>query len=79
MVKHLPSNQAMISESWDQAPHQVPCSAGSMVVSLPLYLPTNLVIYLRERVGGQQGTQRKRERVSSRLYTEPHTRLHLTT
>ena len=36
LVKHLPSAQVMIPESWDQALHWVPCSARSLLLSLPL-------------------------------------------
>ena len=36
-LKPLPSAQVMISGSWDRAPHQVLCSAGSLL--LPLFLP----------------------------------------
>ena len=35
-VKHLPSAQVMISESRDQAPHQVLCSVRSRLLPLPL-------------------------------------------
>ena len=35
-VKHLPSAQVMIPGSWDRAPHWAPCSAGSLLLSLPL-------------------------------------------
>ena len=40
-VKLLPSAQVMIPGSWDQVPHQVPCSAGacfSRCLCLPLCL-----------------------------------------
>ena len=41
-VKPLPSAQAMISGSWDRAPHQALCSAESLLpsLSLPASLPT---------------------------------------
>ena len=39
LVKHFPLTQVMISGSWDLAPHQAPCSAGSLFLSLPLSLP----------------------------------------
>ena len=32
LVKHLPSSKVMISGSWDQAPHQAPCTVGSLLV-----------------------------------------------
>ena len=38
-VKHLPLAQVMISESWDQALRQAPCSEGSLLLPLPLPLP----------------------------------------
>ena len=34
LVKHLISAQVMISGSWDQVPHQTPCSVGSLLPSL---------------------------------------------
>jgi len=36
MVKHLPSAQVMIPGSWDQALCPAPCSAGSLLLLLPL-------------------------------------------
>jgi len=36
-VKRLPLPRVIIPESWDGAPHQAPCSAGSLL--LPLGLP----------------------------------------
>ena len=36
LVKPLPSAQVMIPGSWDQVPHRAPCSAGSLLLSLPL-------------------------------------------
>ena len=39
-VKHLPSGQVMILESWDQALGQAPCSVGSLLLPLPLLLHT---------------------------------------
>ena len=40
-LKPLPSAQVMISGSWDQAPHQAPCLAESLLLPLPLpALPT---------------------------------------
>ena len=39
LVKRLPSAQVMISWSWDDAQHQVPCSAGSLLFLLSLPLP----------------------------------------
>ncbi|XP_077916718.1 twisted gastrulation protein homolog 1 isoform X2 [Halichoerus grypus] len=38
VVKRLPSAQVMIPESWDRAPHQAPCSAGGLLLLLPLPL-----------------------------------------
>ena len=38
VVKHLPSVQVMIPVSWDRAPHQAPCSTGSLILPLPLPL-----------------------------------------
>ena len=35
-VKHLPLAQVMISGSWDQVLHWAPCSAGSLLLPLPL-------------------------------------------
>ena len=35
-VKHLPSAQVMIPESWDGAWHGAPCSVGSLLLPLPL-------------------------------------------
>lgn len=35
-VKRLPSVQVMISGSWDPAPRQAPCSAGTWLLLLPL-------------------------------------------
>ena len=32
----LPLAQVMILGSWNQAPHQAPCSAGSLLLHLPL-------------------------------------------
>ena len=37
MVKHLPSAQTMISEAWDPALHWALCSAGRLLVPLPLH------------------------------------------
>ena len=37
-VKHLTSAQIMIPKSWDQAPCWAPCSAGSLLLPLPLLL-----------------------------------------
>ena len=41
-VKPLPLAQVMIPASWDRAPHQALCSAGSLLppLSLPASLPT---------------------------------------
>jgi len=39
LVGRLPSAQVMIPGSWDQAPHRAPCSAGSLLLPLPLLLP----------------------------------------
>ena len=36
LVKQLPSAQVMISASWDRVPHWAPCSAGSLLLPLPL-------------------------------------------
>jgi len=38
-VKHLPLAQVMNLGSWDQAPHRSLCSAGSLLLPLPLLLP----------------------------------------
>lgn len=39
LVKHLPSAQVMIPESWDQVPHRAPYSvAGGLLLLLPLPL-----------------------------------------
>ena len=38
VVKRLPSAQVMIPGSWDRAPHRAPCSAGSLLLPLPLPL-----------------------------------------
>jgi len=38
VVKHLPSAQVMIPGSWDGAPRRAPCSAGSLLLPLPLPL-----------------------------------------
>ena len=38
MVKCLPSAQVVIPGSWDGAPHRAPCSAGRLLLSLPLPL-----------------------------------------
>ena len=40
-AKRLPSAWVMIPGSWDQAPHQAPCSARSLLLPLPLPLPSN--------------------------------------
>ena len=39
-VKHLPWAQLMISGSWDGAQHRAPCSAGSLLLPLPLPRPS---------------------------------------
>ena len=36
LVKRLPSAQVMIPASWDRVPHRAPCSAGSLLLPLPL-------------------------------------------
>ena len=38
LVKRLPLAQVMIPGSWDQAPHQAPCSVGSQLLPFPLPL-----------------------------------------
>ena len=38
-VKHLPTAHVMVPGSWDRAPHQAPCSLGSLLVPLSLLLP----------------------------------------
>ena len=38
-VKRLPTTQIMIPGSWDRALHWAPCSAGSLLLPLPLSLP----------------------------------------
>ena len=40
-IKHLSlsSAQVVISESWNQAPHQAPCSVESLLLLFPLPLP----------------------------------------
>ena len=40
LVKRLPSAQVMIPGSWDGALGQAPCSAGSLLLPLPLLLPS---------------------------------------
>ena len=40
LIKHLPSAQVVISESWDQAPGQPPCWHRSLLLSL--YLPPSI-------------------------------------
>jgi len=45
MVKHLPLAQAVISRSWDGAPRQALCLAGSLLLPLPLP-PLLLSLYL---------------------------------
>jgi len=49
-VKHLPSAQVMISGSWDGARHQASCSAGSLLLSLPLPLPTAHSLFLKKYI-----------------------------
>ena len=52
VVKHLPSAQVMIPEPWHQDPHQALCSAGSLLLPLPLpaALPTSaLAVSLSNR------------------------------
>ena len=45
LVKRLPSAQVMILGSWNGAPCQAPCSAGSLFLPLPRYrLPTRLLM-----------------------------------
>ena len=34
LIKHLPSAQVMISESWDRAPRWASCSGGSLLLPL---------------------------------------------
>ena len=48
VVKHLPSAQVMILGSWDRAPHHAPCSAGSLLSTLPLPLPPAHALALSE-------------------------------
>ena len=36
LVKRLPLARVTIPGSWDRVPHQAPCSAGSLLLSLPL-------------------------------------------
>ena len=36
LVTRLPSDQVIISGSWDQVQHRVPCSSGSLLLPLPL-------------------------------------------
>ena len=38
-VKHLPSAQILVSGSWDRVLHQASCSAGSLLLPLPLLFP----------------------------------------
>ena len=40
-VKHLPSDQVMISGSWGQALHQALHSVRNLLLSLPLALPSS--------------------------------------
>ena len=42
----LPSAQVMIPGSRDWAPHQAPCSVGSLFLTLPLSLPPACVLSL---------------------------------
>ena len=44
LVKHLPTAQVMISGSWDPVPGQAFCSAGTLLLPLPLLsLPLSLI------------------------------------
>ena len=36
-IKHLPLAQVMIPGPWNPAPHWGPCSAGSLLLPLPLF------------------------------------------
>ena len=45
-MKHLPSAQVMILESWDRVSCQGPCSAGSLLLPLPLLLPLLVLLSL---------------------------------
>ena len=42
LVRHLPSAWVMIPESWDQTPHQAPCSVGSLPLPILLLPPHTL-------------------------------------
>ena len=48
-VKHLPSVQARTPGSWDRAPHQAPCSGGSLHLPLPLPHPPAHVLSQRDK------------------------------
>ena len=50
-VEHLPSALVVIPGSWGQVPHWAPCSAGSLLLPLPLMLSLfqiNKIKYLRK-------------------------------
>ena len=42
LVKHLPLAMVMIPGSWVGAPHQAPCSAGSLLLPPPLLFPLHV-------------------------------------
>jgi len=44
-VRHLPSARVVIPGSWDPAPHQAPCSAGSLLLPL-LAAPPACTLFL---------------------------------
>ena len=44
VVEHLPSAQVVIPGFWDGAPHQAPCSAGSLLLLLSMPLPSFLLL-----------------------------------
>ena len=49
LVKCLPSTQVVLSLSWDGALCLASCSAGSLLLSLPLLLPTTYSLSLSNK------------------------------
>ena len=70
LVKYLPLAQVMISGSWVGAPHQAPCSVGSLLLSLPAAPParalslTNRKKESKHKLGIQVYRIRTRQEVS---------------